>query len=301
MRNVEHFLLISIMVGYIYKIRNKINQKVYIGQTINSVNRRISCHFKPYSSKSMNISKAVQKYGRINFGWEILAEITATTKVELLDYLNRAEIFYIAAYKSTDKNFGYNISKGGNNSEVSDETRLKISESKRGAKNPNYGKKLSEETKNKIQLTKKINGTGKHTEATKLKASIRMRGELNPNYGKRYTDEERREASIRLIGRSHTIKSKVLMSIRKRELLTEEKRENYRQAQIGEKNTMYGKSGEKSPVAKKVLQYTKDGNFIEEYISATEAGKICKISQKNISCCCTGKLKSAGGFVWRHK
>ena len=50
---------------------------------------------------------------------------------------------------------------------------------------------------------------------------------------------------------------------------------------------------------KSVQQFTKNGDFIAKYKSQAEAKRKTKISQSNISCCCNGKLKSAGDFIWR--
>ena len=49
------------------------------------------------------------------------------------------------------------------------------------------------------------------------------------------------------------------------------------------------------------LQYTKDGEFIAEYPSASEADRQTGISFKKISQCCLGKIKTAGGFVFKYK
>ena len=49
-----------------------------------------------------------------------------------------------------------------------------------------------------------------------------------------------------------------------------------------------------------ILQYTKDGEFIKEWTSGIEASKVLGIHPGNITTCCKGKLKSAGGFVWRY-
>lgn len=54
--------------------------------------------------------------------------------------------------------------------------------------------------------------------------------------------------------------------------------------------------------SKKVLQYDLKGNFIKEYNSlreATEKNNIKSIS--NISLCCNGKYKQAGGYIWKYK
>ena len=51
---------------------------------------------------------------------------------------------------------------------------------------------------------------------------------------------------------------------------------------------------------KSVIQYTKDYVFVAEYESAKEAERQTGIWQSNISLCCKGKVKSAGGFIWRY-
>ena len=52
---------------------------------------------------------------------------------------------------------------------------------------------------------------------------------------------------------------------------------------------------------KPIIQYTKDGEFIKEWIGALEVEIVLGINRGNIATCCKGKLKSAGGFVWRYK
>ena len=53
-------------------------------------------------------------------------------------------------------------------------------------------------------------------------------------------------------------------------------------------------------LSKPILQYTKDGEFIKEWIGAREAARFLGIYQSHISDCCKGKRKSAGGFVWSY-
>lgn len=57
----------------------------------------------------------------------------------------------------------------------------------------------------------------------------------------------------------------------------------------------------KEKTSKKVLQFTKQGEFVKEYPSTSEASKQTRINQGNISNCCNGKLHSAGKFLWRFK
>ena len=56
----------------------------------------------------------------------------------------------------------------------------------------------------------------------------------------------------------------------------------------------------KQKLSKKILQYTKSGEFVREWPSAMEAQRELGIAQSSICACCKGKLKSAGGYVWRY-
>ena len=93
----------------IYKITNIINNKVYIGLTTSTLEYRWSRHIT--ESKNINnekhLYKSIRKYGLNNFKIEIIAE---TDSFEELGELERK---YIKEYNSTDKNFGYNLTNGG--------------------------------------------------------------------------------------------------------------------------------------------------------------------------------------------
>ena len=49
-----------------------------------------------------------------------------------------------------------------------------------------------------------------------------------------------------------------------------------------------------------ILQFSKDGRFVKEWQSLNEAGRQLGIPPTNICKCLKGRLKSAGGFVWRY-
>ena len=53
--------------------------------------------------------------------------------------------------------------------------------------------------------------------------------------------------------------------------------------------------------AKPVYQYDLDGNFIKKWDSRVSAGRACDILANNISACCNGSKKSAGGYIWRNE
>ena len=52
---------------------------------------------------------------------------------------------------------------------------------------------------------------------------------------------------------------------------------------------------------KKVNQYTKDGEFIKTWDSLTEVQRETGFKNPNLSSCCTGKTKTAYGFIWRYE
>ena len=53
--------------------------------------------------------------------------------------------------------------------------------------------------------------------------------------------------------------------------------------------------------SKPVLQYTKSGEFVKEWKSASDVQINLNYNQSNISKCCTGKCKSAYNFIWKFK
>ena len=88
----------------IYIIKNDINSKVYVGQAIN-VKQRFQSHCKPSSSQDNDlVSRAIQKYGRNHFWYEILE-----SQIENYD---QREKYWISYYNCIRPN-GYNISEGG--------------------------------------------------------------------------------------------------------------------------------------------------------------------------------------------
>lgn len=70
-----------------------------------------------------------------------------------------------------------------------------------------------------------------------------------------------------------------------------------------EYNMRYSRNWEKSNevTRKTVLQFTKSGEFVDEYESVAEAGRQTGIYHSSISSCCAGKRKSAGNYKWKYK
>lgn len=115
-------------MGIIYLIKNKINNKCYIGQTIRTFEKIQNEHSNPNRTSSI-INNAILKYKPENFYTSILIETSD-------DKLDDLEIKYIEEYNSLYPN-GYNIQTGGNlNKKHCKESREKMRLSKLGNKNP---------------------------------------------------------------------------------------------------------------------------------------------------------------------
>ena len=86
--------------------RNKINNKVYIGQThLTNINRRFRGGHGYKGSP--HFYKAIQKYG-----WDNFEHIVLECNISKID-VNEREKQYIKKYKATDPQYGYNIQEGG--------------------------------------------------------------------------------------------------------------------------------------------------------------------------------------------
>lgn len=96
--------------GKIYLITNDINSKVYVGQTVQTLNKRFNghcCYSKTDRSVNMYIKRAIHKYGKDKF------HITLIEKCPL-ELLNEREKYWINYYDSY--NTGYNLTLGGQDS-----------------------------------------------------------------------------------------------------------------------------------------------------------------------------------------
>lgn len=114
--------------GIIYKITNKINGKVYIGQTTKSLEKRWVEHKYTNPTRKYLLHKSMDKHGRDNFEIQQLAEAFTS---EELDFL---EIKYIKEFNSISPN-GYNLELGGNKyKKLSIEMKEKIRDSNSGFK-----------------------------------------------------------------------------------------------------------------------------------------------------------------------
>lgn len=101
----------------IYMHKNKLNEKVYIGfsKDVERRWRNNGIEYKPYKSDNSRFWDAIVKDGWEVFEQSILAEVDTQEKAYVL------EEHYIKLYKSNEREFGYNISSGGNGGRIYEE------------------------------------------------------------------------------------------------------------------------------------------------------------------------------------
>lgn len=221
----------------IYLLTNKINNKIYIGQTWNSLTLRMGpggCNYK----NSTYLYNSIQKYGATNFEYSVLA--LATSQQEA-DYLEEK---FIIEYNSTNPDIGYNIKLGGSNGKHSEETKIKIATTL----------KSKEITPEKLA---QVTALGKSWAGKEKPELSQERKEFNSNWSKEWHKNNEHP----MLNKNHTeeAKKKISESLKGR-IVTEETKAK-RAATLSAKN----KSAER------------DAKIIELYNSGTSHKQIKEI------------------------
>ena len=109
--------------GYIYKITNTLNNKVYIGQThIKNPIVRWAKHFNSafVCQYDYFLYRAMRQSGIENFIFQIIEKDIP------IDKLNEREMFFIEQYQSNNSTYGYNLTCGGQMTHCSKYTKKQI-------------------------------------------------------------------------------------------------------------------------------------------------------------------------------
>ena len=181
-------------MGYIYKITNKENNKLYIGQTTKekprerfSQHRYLATH--PDQEKSVSyLHRAMTLEGIDNFEFEVIEEVNNSE-------LNEREKYWILFYNSKTPN-GYNLTDGGegtvgySRSQTPEEKEKRRESNKQFfINNPEAREKARERA---MELWKDEEYRKKVTENNKKfyqEHPDMFKGENNPMYGKKHTEE----------------------------------------------------------------------------------------------------------------
>ena len=237
----------------IYKIANRINDKIYIGSTSDKRMRwqKHKSRLKNNKHNNPHLQNAWNKYGNENFEFSVIEQVNKTN-----DLIQR-EQHYIDNLEPE-----YNIIPKADRSEASEKTRKKISEAVSGKNNPFYGRRHSEETREKI------------SEANS--------GKDAPFYGKHHSKEVRQRISEAHQGRECTEehKKKISESL-KGHKPSEKTKEKLSEVKKGEKNPS---SKLTRKTVKVVLHLLEGGHFTHK-----EIGKMYGVSTSTIGMIAEGK------------
>lgn len=254
---------------FIYKITNKINGKVYIGQTMFKISERMKQHI--YAALRRNtksiLYSAIQKYGPENFTIE---EIDGANSLSELNYL---ETHYIYKFNSLVPN-GYNLSSGGGNKKTHELTKEKISKALKGRKISKY-----------------------HIECLIDRLSIEVHQyDLKGNFIKSWKSAMEAARSLE-IGNSEINKccrkerkscGGFMWSFSKEKSLPLYKR----------KKT--NRKGFKAHNSKQCALLNKNGNIVKKYETAKVAAIENNCDHSSVVKVCNGKLKNVKGFVFKY-
>lgn len=170
------------MSGCIYLIRNLVNGKGYIGQTINMPSRWRQHINAARRGVDVALYRAIRKHGEQNF---TITEVASCDRI----LLNDLERHYIKFYGTRSiLGHGYNETDGGDGGRgicPSIETRQKQSLAKKG-------RKLSEDVRRKMSEAHKKRIRTPHSEETRLKLSLANKGHRDSEETKKKKSESHR-------------------------------------------------------------------------------------------------------------
>lgn len=171
----------------IYKTTNTINGKIYVGQTSKDLT------VSSYLGSGVLLVKAIRKYGKKNFIQEILCECSTQSE------LDQMEDYWIKELDSRSRDIGYNLSEGGlggSHGPLTECQKQKMRQTMKergsinGEKNPFYGKRHTNETKEKIRIAK----TGvKHSEEHNAKISQSQIGQKRSHKGRPASEDQKQK------------------------------------------------------------------------------------------------------------
>jgi len=307
----------------IYIIKNNINNKIYIGQSID-IHKRWANHkneLKRNKHVNIHLQRAWNKYGEENFNFNILEKCNEES-------LSEKEINYINKYKSNIDMFGYNLTAGGEKTKINKEILL--------LKSKKYSKKVLQfdkqgnyikEYQNAIFAAKELNGNnsiiyqccinkwksaygymwkfkkdckiinGKVENISEYKKGSKSihicQLDLKGNFIKEWENCKRAGEFYNIV--SENIRSCCDKKYGRKTCIgyiwiyaTEYYEKNI--------NLHYYNRNHNE---KKVAVYDLNNKYLKTYISAREVERDMKINYRSVSECCRGRIKFTHGYIFK--
>lgn len=262
-------------IGYIYVFYNTINHKIYVGKTTELYLLRFNEHkYNAFTKNAITyLYNSLRKYGWDAFERYVIFQTEELeNKIEVDKIILEKEIYYINFFNSNNPQFGYNMTEGGDGIcgfKFSEESKKKISESHKGEKHWNYG-----------NLNNKA-------------SDVILQFDLDFNFIKEWPsmNEIARQLNCNAnnISRCCANKSNTYLSF------IWVKKEDYYDGYLQKyKSRAKCKSNDKC-----VIQYDFLGNFVNKYISCSEAARQLELkSPSSINKAATGSLPHAHTYIW---
>ena len=278
-------------MGYIYKITNNINNKIYIGKTTFSIERRWNEHQKAAYSSLIDypLYRAMRKYGLEHFVIEQVEEVDD----EIIDEREQYWIQYYDSYVSTSK--GYNATLGGEGNSIIDKNLVYTLWDK-GYTITEISNEIKADRSNIrkiLQLYANYSIDESQQRGHKLLWQERCEEveqyDLQGNFIQSFSSlaEVEQQTGLSRKGISNALNYKTLSAYGYQWKYRHDNREI--------KNIKKQTRRQKVPV----LQYI--NNKWIEYSSSAEAQRQTGIYANSIRNVCQGKQKTAGGYIWKYK
>jgi group I intron endonuclease len=269
------------MYGIIYCATNKVSGKVYIGQTTKTIEQRIKTHLRDMKRLNSHFYSALRLYGKEGFIWKTID--SADTKQRL----NEIEQYWIKFFEATNKNKGYNLTKGGTGGAQTDKEVLKK------MSNASKGKHPSEETKKKI---------AESSRKSKMGSLNPMFGKIPWNKGKKLgplSNEQKKFISELHKGRKRSKETgeKISKALTGKPL-SDEHKDKIRRIRLGTKATHETRQKMKQSSKNKKPIKCVETNII--YESVNEASNLVHINDTNIRACLKKRQITAGSYHWQY-
>lgn len=248
-------------MGYIYKIKNKIDNKTYIGQTTQDLETRWRNHRKN-TSNCRYLKSAFKKYGIESFEFKLVC-------ITFDNQLDDMEIKYIEQYKCLVPN-GYNIRLGGNSGKHHEETKRKIAatllKNRKVIQFDIDGNRLNS-FNSLTEAAKYVGGSPSaigHCCNDDIKTAAGFRWKFESN-------ETKYELGIPPL----TGKFKNSQKTTKKEVITQ--------------------------IPRKIVQFDIDGNRLKSFDTCKQAAEYVGASRGFITTCCLKPNQTGKGFYWKYE